>query len=198
MKLIVSGKTKEFTPKVEEKFGAKIAKLSKFIEQRGEREAHVTHQLERRIHKVELTVRFYDHALVGEGADADLDTALNQAVEKLEKQVVKLRERWRDTHRDAKMVRSIKESWDTGTAEVANDKAAKSAKGKTNGRASVVSAKPKIFRVDYSDNEKPMTLDEAILEMEGPLNYVVYRDARRDCLSVLVRRPDGGLDLIES
>jgi Sigma 54 modulation/S30EA ribosomal protein C terminus len=43
-----------------------------------------------------------------------------------------------------------------------------------------------------------MTLDEAILEMEAPLNYVVYRDANRDCLSVLVRRPDGNLDLIDS
>jgi putative sigma-54 modulation protein len=198
MKLIVSGKTKEFTPKIEEKFGAKIAKLSKFIEQRGEREAHVTHQLERRIHKVELTVRFYDHALVGEGADADLDTALNQAVEKLEKQVVRLRERWRDTHRDAKTVRSNKESWDASSADAVSDKAAKIVKGKSNGRVSVLSAKPKVFRVDYSDSEKPMTLDEAILEMEAPLNYVVYRDANRDCLSVLVRRPDGNLDLIES
>jgi putative sigma-54 modulation protein len=198
MKLIVSGKTKEFTPKVEEKFGAKIAKLSKFIEQRGEREAHVTHQLERRIHKVELTVRFYDHALVGEGADADLDTALNQAVEKLEKQVVRLRERWRDTHRDAKTVRSNKESWDAGSVDAGSDKAAKFAKGKSNGRVGVLSAKPKVFRVDYSDSEKPMTLEEAILEMEAPLNYVVYRDAKRDCLSVLVRRPDGNLDLIES
>ena len=30
-----------FTPELEDKFSAKISKLSKFIEQRGEREAHV-------------------------------------------------------------------------------------------------------------------------------------------------------------
>ena len=39
MKLIVSGKTKDFTPELEEKFNARISKLGKFIERRGEREA---------------------------------------------------------------------------------------------------------------------------------------------------------------
>jgi ribosomal subunit interface protein len=195
MKLIVSGKTKEFTPKLEEKFSAKLAKLSKFIERRGEREAHVTHQLERRLHKVELVVNFYDHALVGEGADTDLDTALCQAVEKLEKQVVKLRGRWRDTHRDAKSVRSSKESWGEENGAVAPaPEPVKSAKSKASGHV----AKPKIFRVDYTENQKPMTLAEALLEVETAANYFVYRDAKRDCLSVLVRRPDGNLDLIES
>jgi len=53
MKLIYTGKTKEFTPELEKKVGAKVAKLSKMIEQRGEREAHVTHRLERHLHKVE-------------------------------------------------------------------------------------------------------------------------------------------------
>ncbi len=42
-----------------------------------------------------------------------------------------------------------------------------------------------------------MTLDEALLEMDTS-DYVVYRDAQRDGLSVLVRRPDGHFDLIES
>src|SRR5579875_2659888 len=99
MKLIVSGKTKDFTPELEEKFSAKLAKLSKFIERRGEREAHVVHQTERHLHKVDVVVNFYDHSLVAQGADADLDTAICQAIENLEKQVMKLRSRWRDNHR---------------------------------------------------------------------------------------------------
>jgi putative sigma-54 modulation protein len=49
---------------------------------------------------------------------------------------------------------------------------------------------------------KPMTLDEALLEMEQNRDYLVYRDADRDPqregLSVLVRRRDGHFDLIES
>ncbi len=194
MKLIYSGKTKEFTPELERRISSKLAKLSKFIEQRGEREAHVTHQVERRLHKVEIIVNFYDHALVGEGVNADLDTALCQAVEKLETQTVKLRSRWRDTHRDAKTVRSTKESWNGEVPKVENASLTKPPKNRGNGSA----GKPRVFRVDYIEDRKPMTLEEAIMEMEKDLDYVVYRDADRSCLSVLLRRPDGNFDLIES
>ncbi|HEY3455385.1 MAG TPA: ribosome-associated translation inhibitor RaiA [Bryobacteraceae bacterium] len=196
MKLIVSGKTQEFTPALQKKFDTKLSKLSKFIEQRGEREAHLTHQVERHLHKIELSVNFYDHSLVGEGTDSDLDTALCQALEKVEKQVVKLRNRWRDTHRDAKTVRSTKESWDEEPVEAPSPEPAKAGKSKpsVNGQGK----KPRIFRVNYDEDSKPMTLEEALLEMEAGTNYVVYRDSDRDCLSVLLRRPDGHYDLIES
>ena len=193
MRLIVSGKTKDFTPALEEKFASKLAKLSKFIERRGEREAHVSHQLERHLHKVQVTVNFYDHALIGEGAGTDLETAMCQAVEKLEKQIVNLRSRWRDTHRDAKIVRETKEGWNGG--EVMPDEVeANPAKTRVNGGT----GKPKVFRVNYQEDRKPMTLEEAMLEMESQQDYVVFRDASRDCLSVLVRRTDGNYDLIES
>lgn len=195
MKLTYSGKTKEFTPELEKKVTAKLAKLSKFIEQRGEREAHVVHQVERHLHKVVIEVNFYDHALIGEGADADLDTALCHAVEKLETQTVKLRNRWRDTHRDAKGIRSAKETPEgnlTPGEDIPPQRPAKNSRNNGSG------TRPKIFRVDYQEDRKPMTLEEAILEMERDLPYVVYRDSDRNCLSVLVRRSDGNFDLIES
>jgi putative sigma-54 modulation protein len=198
MKLIFSGKTKDFTPDLQMKFSAKLAKLSKLVERRGEKEAHVMHQVQRHLHKVEVVVNFYDHALIGEGSDADLDKALIGAAAKLEKQVLKLRSRWRDTHRDAKSVRTSKESWAQEVAPAAPPipLAKPPAKAKSNGV--VRNPKPKIFRVNYREGRKPMTLEEAILEMDANVNYVVYRDSSRDCLSVLVRRADGNLDLIES
>lgn len=191
MNVIYSGKTKEFTADLEEKVSGKLAKLSKFIEQRGEREAHITHCLERRLHKVKILVNFYDHALVGEGLDADLESALCHAVGKLETQVVELRSKWRDTHRDAKTVRFAKEG--SGLAEI-------SPNGQSNGNTApgALPRKPRVFRVDYDTGQKPMTLEEAMLEMETQTDYVVYRDSSRNCLSVLVRRPDGNYDLIES
>jgi len=195
MKLIVSGKTKEFTPELENKLSAKLAKFGKFIEQRGEREAHVMHQMERHLHRVEVVVNFYDRALVGEGNDADLETALTQAIEKLEKQIVKVRERWRDTHRDPNGVRAIKENG-AGEAQAAS---APAPARPNNGKAAAQPNRPKIFHVNYDEDRKPMTLEEAMLEIERDGdNYVVYRDAARNCLSVLVRRPDGNFDLIES
>ncbi len=111
---------------------------------------------------------------------------------RLEAQILKLRDRWRDTHRDPKSVRDSKENWDQarggGTAPLrpaapANGTAAK---------------KPRIFRVDPQDGRKPMTVDEALIEMEGSDPYMVYRDADQNCLSVLVRRADGNFDLIQS
>lgn len=202
MKLIVSGKTKEFTPKIQEKFSAKLAKLSKFVERRGEREAHVTHHMERHLHKVELIVNFYDHSLVGEGSDADLDTALCCALEKLEKQAVKLRAKWRDTHRDVKHVRSGKETFggaaNTPAPKPEPVKTAKTKKKESKAAAAGTKPKPKLFRVNYDEDRKPMTLEEATMEMESGANYVVYRNSDREGLSMLVRRPDGNLDLIES
>ena len=41
-----------------------------------------------------------------------------------------------------------------------------------------------------------MTLDEALIEMDG-LDYLVYRDAKSDRLNVLIRRRDGHFDLVE-
>lgn len=199
MKLTYSGKTKEFTPELEEKVGAKLAKLGKMIEQRGEREAHVTHHVERHLHKTEIVVKLYDHSLIGEGADADLSTALAHAIDNIERQIVKLRNRWRDTKRDAKGVRDSKENWTGNSAGPEAQTAGTVINGSRNGASGKAgNGKPKVFRVDYDDGRKPMTLEEAMLEMEKGEDYVVYRDLDASCVSVLVRRPDGHYDLIQS
>lgn len=196
MKLTYSGKTKEFTPELEEKVGAKLIKLSKMIEQRGEREAHVTHHVERHLHKTEIVVKLYDHALIGEGADVDLATSLTHAIDNIEKQVVKLLNRWRDTHRDAKGVRDSKENWTPEEQAVAALKPGDLSRNGANGKPA--NGRPKIFQVNYDDGRKPMTLEEALLEMENGEDYVVYRDVDASGVSILVRRPDGHYDLIQS
>ena len=169
------------------------------IEQRGEREAHVVHHLERHLHKTEIVLKCYDHSLVGEGADVDLATSLTHAIDNVEKQIVKLRNRWRDTHRDAKGTRDSKENWTDNTP---SEQATKTqnilavSRNGTNGTAA--NGRPKIFEVNYDDGRKPMTLEEALIEMESGEDYVVYRDIDASCVSVLVRRPDGNYDLIQS
>ena len=191
MKLTYSGKTKEFTPELEEKVGAKLVKLSKMVEQRGEREAHVAHRVERHLHRTEIVMKLYDHSLIGEGADADLATSLSHAIENIEKQILKLRNRWRDTQRDAKGVRDSKENWSNNTPAEQAGAADMLTNASRNGR-------PKVFEVNYDDGRKPMTLEEALIEMENGEDYVVYRDVDASCVSVLVRRPDGHYDLIKS
>jgi putative sigma-54 modulation protein len=185
MNIIYTGTQNEFPPQYREKLEGKLRKLSKMIERKGEKEAHIIHRQERFLHVVEITINMFDHRIVCYGEDAELLTALNIALEKLEKQVVKLREKWRDTKRQA-----------PPESDAAGEPAsAPEASNKRQGK--------KIHRVDHEgDGRKPMTLDEAVMEMDGARNgqpdYLVFRDADSDRVSVLLRRRDGNFDLIES
>ena len=85
MNVSYRGIHKELPSKLQEKVDAKFAKLSKLLERRGEKEAHVVITTERHLHHAEITLQFYDHQLVCMGTDADLFTALSSALEKLEK-----------------------------------------------------------------------------------------------------------------
>jgi putative sigma-54 modulation protein len=180
MKISYTGRHEEFPAKQRTKLEAKIQKLSKLVERRGEKEAHVILSQERFLRKVEITMNAWDHALVGVGTDRDLVTAADGAIERLEKQVLKLRTKFRDTSRH---------KGKTAGAIAEPEPSPVSADGKN---------PKKIFRVNHRDGKKPMTVDEAMLEMEASQDYMVYRDATTDRVTVLMRRPDGHFDLIES
>jgi putative sigma-54 modulation protein len=188
MKVSYKGIKQELPARLQTKLDAKFAKLSRLLEKRGELEAHVVVTLVRHLHKAEITIPFYEHQLVGIGSDADVFTALCEALEKLETQAVKNRGKWQERRKDA----SPKE---TNPAETKAAKAQPSSNGKRAATRSVPVAN--VFRVNHHDSRKPMTLDEAMLEMEQDRDYVVYRDAEREHVSVLVRRRDGNFDLIE-
>jgi putative sigma-54 modulation protein len=181
MRVTYTGKQEKLTPLQQKKLDAKFLKLSRLIDSRkGEKEAHVILTSERHLSRAEITVQCLDRALVGVGADSDVLNAMAEAIEKIEKQLLKLRAKRRDTHRGAK------ESWaESGEAEPA------------------IAAEPedvsagRVFRVNSLGTRKPMTLDEAVLEMEKDRDYLVYRDAESDRVSVLIRRRDGNFDLVE-
>ncbi len=183
MNVSYRGIKREFSPKLQEKLDAKFAKISKLLEKRGEKEAHVVVTSESRMHKAEITMQFYGHPLVGIASDADLFTALNGALDKLDKQAVKNCAKYR-----AKARRSTAADDSNGAGElvgvVATSEGGKIAQ--------------KVYRVNHLDQQKPMTIEEALLEMTKDDDYMVYRDADKECISVLVRRRDGHFDLIEA
>jgi putative sigma-54 modulation protein len=184
MKITYTGIKKELSPKLQAKLDGKFAKVSKLLEKRGEIEAHVVVTTVRHLHKAEISIPYYEHQLIGLGSDADVFTALCEALEKLETQAVKNRGKWREKHRRK----------DSGK----EDKVSKS-KPTSDGEDSRSSSAPvNVFRVNHHDQRKPMTLDEAMLEMDQKRDYVVYRDAEKESVTVLVRRRDGHFDLIES
>jgi putative sigma-54 modulation protein len=145
---------------------------------------------------IEVKMNFYDNALCGAGADGDLATAVMDAVDKLEKQVVRQRTKWRDTKRDPKATRENKEQW---SAPVSAPEAPLSSPRKPpKTQAPPSPAAKKIFKVAHGNGQKPMSLEEAVLSMDDGSDYVVYRDSDCDRVSVLLRRRDGHFDLIES
>jgi putative sigma-54 modulation protein len=201
MKISYTGKFEVIPPRQRTKLEAKLQKLSKVLERRGEKEAHVVLTQERFLHKVEITINAWDHALVGIATDGDIAIAAHEAFDKLEKQLLKLRARWRDTKRvrdkeaDGAIASASLQAADATTRKT---KGANSANDSRAGARARKAARKQVFRVNHSEGSKPMTLEEAMLEMEASQDYLVYRDAQTDRVTVLMRRSDGHFDLIES
>jgi len=194
MNITYTGKFEALPPKQRAKLEEKLRKLAKMLERKGEKEARVILTQERFLHKVEITMNAWDHALVGIGSNGDLVKAAHDALDKLEKQLLKLRNKWRDTkrHKDKEAAAQPSEA-----APAKTSARVKTSKQRPVSRASARVPK-KVYRVNHSDGSKPMTLEEAMLEMEASQDYMVYRDAETDRLAVLMRRPDGHFDLIEN
>ena len=116
--------------------------------------------------------------MVGIGSDADLFLALCKAiVRKPKKQITKQRAKWRGKVRVSR-----------GAAERSTEQAEGAAPENIS----------RIYRVNHHERRKPLTVDEALMQMEDGRSYLVYRDADRDAVSVLLRRKDGHFDLVEA
>lgn len=183
MKLTIKGSLDQLLPAQRKKLDRKLAKLGKLIDGRQEREAHLIVASERQNHRAEITVNFHDHALVSEASSPDLLTALTLAADKLEKQVQKLRTKWRDIKRVPQREKSVAVEEAEAVAAAGEIEAGEA---------------PRVFRANHRADQKPLTLEEALLEMEDGRDYLVYRDADTDRLSVLLRRRDGNFDLIQT
>jgi putative sigma-54 modulation protein len=193
MKITYSGKPEALTPAEQKKVDGKLGKLAKLLDKPdGEREAHIIYNTERHIHNAEIRMRYADHELFGAGAAADTFTALSEAIDKIEKQIQKVRTKWRDTKRSPKQ-----EPEGVPAAEAPVRTRELKRDNPDNRLAPEAPEEPRVFRIDHHERRKPMTLDEAILEIDGR-EYVVYRDAETSRTSVLIRRPDGNFDLIEA
>ncbi len=180
MKITYTGRQVELAPAQLKKLEMRFSKIGKLLDGRREVEAHVILSLERHLHHAEATVNYYGHQLAGLGSSSDLFTAISGAAEKLEKQSVKAREKWRDTKRTPRKANA--------PAEPAPATAEPEAEAEPERR---------VYRVNHHQKRKPMTLEEALLEMDKSRDYLVYRDAETDRVSVLLRRRDGHFDLVE-
>jgi putative sigma-54 modulation protein len=198
MRITFTGKQEKLGPTHERKLATAFARLSKLIERNGEKAAQVALSSQRHRQMAEVRVNFYDQTMIGEGTGADQFTALMEAVENVERQALKSREKWRDSKREMPVYKAqpVGES----LPEPAEAKAAKGAKAakapgkKQKGKLS----KPALVVQAAEDGGKPMTVEEAMIAMESGQDYIAYRDSETDRVRVLIRRRDGKIDLVEA
>ncbi len=179
MHLTFTGQAQPFSKEQTKKLDARFAKLGKLVDGKGEKDAHVIFSTQRGKTNAEVTLNYKGHAAVAAQTHADAFQALSEALDKLEKQVLKLRAKSRDTARR------------NAPAKGAEPAPARSA-------AAAKPAAPAFKRISVSARRKPMSPEEALLAIGAKDGYFAFRDSDSGTLSVLIRRADGGFDLVES
>lgn len=194
MRITFTGKQDKLAPSQERKLATAFARLSKLIERRGEKGALVALSSERHRQMAEVRVNFYDQTLIGQGSGPDQFAALMDAVEKVEKQALKSREKWRLSKRETPG-RQARMTGEPQLAELPQMEAEPAPRVRK--KAARKSQPSKVVQARESDH-KPMTVEEAMMALEEERDYMVYRDSESDQVRVLIRRRDGKVDLIEA
>ena len=160
---------------------------------RGEKQAHVVVTSERHLHKAEITLHVHNHQLVGMASDSDVFTAMCAALRPDRKAGGQAR---RQVARDNAPVRADQ----GGGAQEAERARSRRRSAKVRAAKADVRRRrtQRVFRPDHHERGKPITLEEALLEMEDGRDYVAYRDADKQVVSHADPRRDGHYDLIET
>jgi putative sigma-54 modulation protein len=143
--------------------------------------AHIIIEVEKNRHVGEVLLHWREHTLTARDVNADMYQALSRAISKIEKQAVKLKKKIIDRKQSAQPLSSL--APDNGGMDEEADSAAPAT-----GR--IISARR--YAV------KPMTPEEAVIRLgEDSNQFILFRDADTNRLSVLYKRKDGNFGLIQ-
>lgn len=152
----------------------RLQKLKKYVD--NPVDAHVILSVEKFRNTAEIRLMANGLNINSREEDKDMHLAIDNAIEKIERQLKKHKEKIRDFK---------------GTTERGEEAAAAGGEeGEETLDARLVEARKVVL--------KPMSLDDAVLEIETTKNrFVIYRDASTEGVCVLYRRDDGKLALME-
>ncbi|HMQ04553.1 MAG TPA: ribosome-associated translation inhibitor RaiA [Pyrinomonadaceae bacterium] len=138
--------------------------------------AHVIIEVERGRHRCEIVVNWRTEVLTATATSQDMYLSISQAVGKIEKQALKVKKKVIDKSHRAKRASSIVQK----ESELAPDP-------------------PGARIVQVNGYEvKPVTVDEATMLLEErEENFLVFRNADHQRVSVIYKRDDGNYGLIE-
>ena len=155
----------------------RMKKLNKYID--APADVHVVLAVEKFRNVAEISVMTNGLNIIGKEESKDMHLAIDNAIEKLERQLKKHKEKIR-LHKNNGLKEGAEIEGEVFTGDLEDAAEAK-----------IVETRKIIL--------KPMSLDDAVLEMESTKNrFVVYRNASSENVNVIYRRDDGGYLLIET
>ncbi len=175
MKYYFTGKNLTITDSIKERATNKLGKLEKLFQR--DSDVHVTFSVVKHNQTVEVTIPLPKRILRAEVTSDDLYTAIDEVVDKLEKQMIKYKNQ---LQKKSRKDTSFKNEFDsTFSQDLLNEEHR-------------VIEKTKRFAL------KPMDAEEAVMEMEllGH-GFYVFRNAKSEEINVVYKRKDGSYGLIE-
>jgi putative sigma-54 modulation protein len=153
----------------------KLKKLKRYIDDPVE--AHVVLSVEKFRNTAEINLSSNGLSINGREQEKDMRTAIDNAVDKIERQLKKRKEKNRVSKTDT--IREIEANHDLQLEESAEMSDRR-----------VVEVRKIVLN--------PMSIDDAVLEMETSKNrFLVYRDSLTEDVRVIYRRDDGKFVLLE-
>lgn len=176
MKIEYTGRNFTISPAIKKHINEHFKKVEEFLN--GTDKAHIILSVEKhRRHVAEIVVNWHHHALTATADTMDMYLSTTQAIDKLRRQVIKLRGKIVDRKHHAPSVKAVAPS---PVPPVVLDRPA-----------------PRIIR-SRRYAIKPMTPEEAVIQVaDSPDQFIVFRDAETDRIGVLYKRKDGNYGLIE-
>ncbi|MEX2271292.1 MAG: ribosome-associated translation inhibitor RaiA [Vicinamibacterales bacterium] len=201
MRLELTGKGMDVTAGLRQLVNKRLARVERLLG-RSMMSAQCVLSKQKYVHRADLTVHAAgDHVFHGVGEARSWSVAMTSAVEKVMKQSQTLKDKWKDRrHADSKHVTTRRRGATSGVPEPpSRDTPVREAPSRfpISREVSPPAAGPRVRRMRYP--LKPMTVDEAagLLQDNGEA-FLVFRNAGTEAISVVFRRKDGNLGLIET
>lgn len=176
MRTLVTGRNVNITPRLRQLIDHGLSKLDRVLNDSAV-SAQVILRQERHRHVAEVTIHARgDHMLHGLGQGNAWQASLKAAASKIEKQAQRMKSKWHERKRQGADARTV-----TPPPRLAEP----------------VAGSPRVIRAVRSV-VKPMTVEDAALRLgPGAESFLVFRNASSEAVSILYRRKDGNLGLIE-
>jgi putative sigma-54 modulation protein len=202
MEIVVRAKNTKVDPEVQTVTRDKLGKLTRFGLVIFRVEVDFSEVRNPRVHDCELcevTVHLKKHFVKAHASSTDQVAALDLVIDKVEHQVTRLKERKVDRMHKPRRKRlaapPLIDDWDAGPLPGTEGTLV----GESNGTGTLDGAEVAEIIRTKQFTSKPMTVEEAALQMDllGH-DFYLFKDAQTGHATVLYRRRDGHLGLIEA